>query len=389
MGGAGAGVCLLGAFLAPEQFFRAYLTGYLLWAGLALGCLALLMLQHLTGGDWGFVIRRILEAGTRTFSVLAALFLPLAVGLWMDAQAAPATGGEHPHVYLYEWAHKSVVEGDKILTQKAAYLNVPFFLLRAAAYFLAWMGLAWKLNQLSAEQDRTADAGLGRTFQKVSGPGLLLYGLTATFAAVDWVMSLEPHWFSTVYGLMFIVGQGLTTLSFAVLVLRGLRDEEPLAGVVRKSHFHDLGNLMLAFVMLWAYLAFSQFLIIWSGNLPEENVWYLRRMTHGWEWFAGLLFAFHFVLPFLLLLSRQTKQSVEMLSRVAAWMIFVRFADLFWLIAPAFEHEGVRVHWLNVAAPIGIGGIWLWSFLGQLARQPLLPTGDLKMSEELAHAGGH
>ncbi len=386
-GAAALAVSLLGALASPENFFRAYLVGFLFWAGLALGCFALLMLHHLTGGGWGFVIRRLLEAGTRTFPVLLALFLPIAAAVWMDSRAPAAAAGEHPHVYLYEWAHGDVVARDKILTAKEPYLNINFFLLRSAAYFLIWMGIAWKLNQLSAEQDRTADQAIPRRLQTISGPGLILYGLTVTFASVDWAMSIEPHWFSTVYGLMFIIGQALTTLSFAVIVLMRLRQHAPMAGVVKSSHFHDLGNMMLAFVMLWAYIAFSQFLIIWSGNLPEENVWYLRRMGPGWGLFAALLFAFHFALPFLLLLSRRTKQSARTLARVGLWMLVVRLCDLLWLITPAFDHMGA--YWLYVAAPIGIGGIWLWGYLAELQKQPLLPLGDTQMNEALAHATEH
>jgi hypothetical protein len=211
------------------------------------------------------------------------------------------------------------------------------------------------------------------------------------------VMSLEPHWFSTIYGLMFIVGQGLTTLCFAVLVLRKLERTEPLAGRVRPSHYHDLGNLMLAFVVLWAYIAYSQYLIIWSGNLPEENVWYLRRTGGGWEILAIFLIAFHFAVPFMLLLSRKLKRAAQTLARVAAVLIVMRLLDLIWLINPAFTHPGpggevvphFAVHWLDFAAPVGIGGIWVWAFARQLQKRPLLPEGDPRLAETLAHAHGH
>lgn len=383
IGGAGLVACIAGALMDREQFFRSYLVGFMFVAAVPLGCLALFMLHNMSGGGWGFVIRRVLEAGTRTFPVLLALFLPLTLGM---------------HA-LYEWSHADVVAKDALLQHKSGYLNTQFFLVRAAGYFLVWMALAYFLGRWSAQQDANPAEGGSyiRRMQYLSGAGLLLYGLTVTFASVDWVMSLEPHWFSTIYGLMFIVGQGLTTLCFAVLVLRKLERAEPLAGIVRPSHYHDLGNLMLAFVVLWAYIAYSQYLIIWSGNLPEENVWYLRRTGGGWEVLAIFLIAFHFAVPFMLLLSRKLKRAAQTLARVAAVLIVMRLLDLIWLIHPAFTHPGpggeivphFAVHWLDFAAPVGIGGIWVWAFARQLQKRPLVPAGDPRLTETLAHAHGH
>jgi hypothetical protein len=380
-GGAGLAACLLGAALDKDQFFRSYLVGFLFVAAVPLGSLALFMLHNMSGGGWGFAIRRILEAATRTFPVLAALFLPLAFGTHS----------------LYEWTHADVVAADEVLRHKGAYLNETFFFGRTAFYFLVWIALAYFLNRWSAQQDGKDGGEVIRRMQYLSGTGLLLYGLTVTFATVDWAMSLEPHWFSTIYGLMFIVGQALATLCFAVLCLLWLREREPLKEMVRPSHFHDLGNLMLAFVILWAYIAYSQYLIIWSGNLPEENIWYLRRTAGGWEYLAVFLIGFHFAVPFLLLLSRKTKRQATMLARVAAALIVMRLADLIWLIQPAFAHVSVSgqveahfaLHWMDLAAPVGIGGIWLWAFLQQLRRRPLLPAGDPRLQETMAHAHGH
>jgi hypothetical protein len=253
------------------------------------------------------------------------------------------------------------------------------------------MILSFHLNKWSARLDETKDNQIIRRLQYLSGMGLLLYGLTVTFAAVDWVMSLEPHWFSTMYGLLFIVGQGVTVLAFVVLMLRVLAQHEPYSGIVRAQHFHDYGNLMLAFVMLWAYTAFSQFLIIWTGNLPEENVWYLHRMTDGWQYFATFLLLFHWAVPFVWLLSRKAKRRAETLALVAAGLILMRLADLYWLIAPAFhgEHSGASSLWLYVAAPAGLGGVWLWYFLGQLKQRPLMPMGDERFIEHLKHVHAH
>lgn len=388
VGVAGLAVCLLGGFFSPHQFFRSYLLGFVFWAGIALGCFALVMLHHMVGGGWGFVIRRLLESGTRTFPILALLFVPLLVGVFLDSRVVGG-GADHPGAYLYEWAHADVVARDEALRHKSAYLNVPFFVLRAAFYFAIWIGIAFWLNRWSLEQDRGSTPGLTRRLQLLSGPGLLLYGLTVTFASVDWVMSLEPHWFSTIYGMLFIIGQGLATMAFVIPVVLLLSDREPLSDVVQPGHFHDLGNLLLAFVMLWAYAAFSQYLIIWSGNLPEEAVWYVHRTAGGWQWLALFLIVFHFAVPFLLLLSRRTKRSAHVLAGVALTVIFMRLVDLFWLIVPAFESRGIHVHWLDAMAPVGIGGVWVAAYIWQLKGRPLLPMGDPRFREALAHARGH
>jgi hypothetical protein len=203
-------------------------------------------------------------------------------------------------------------------------------------------------------------------------------------------MSLEPHWFSTVYGLMFIVGQGLSALAFVILLVMTLGKSQPLAGVLRPQHYHDLGNLTFAFTLLWAYIGFSQFLIVWSGNLPEENVWYLHRFQGGWEVVAIFLLAFHFAVPFLLLLSRRTKRNIQVLAGVAVWILLMRYFDLYWLVKPAFENaRTLEPHWLDLAAAAGIGGVWLWEFVRQVKNRPLLPVGDARMAEAFEHATQH
>jgi hypothetical protein len=369
VGVVGLALCLLGSLLNSEQFFRSYLLAYLFWISIALGCFALVMLHHLVGGAWGFIIQRLLESGTRTLPLMAVLFVPFLFGL-------------HD---LYIWARPEEIAHDEILQHKSLYLNIPFFLLRTALYFAAWLGVAYWLNKWSREQDRTAEPSLTRRLQLVSGPGLVLYVLTVTFASIDWVMSLEPHWFSTIYGILFVVGQALTTLAFAITVVALLADHEPLSQVLTPAHFHDLGNLLLAFVMLWAYMAFSQYLIIWSGNLAEEIPWYLHRRAGGWQWLGLFLILFHFVVPFLLLLSRGTKRRLRMLSTVAAAIILMRLVDLFWLVAPAFHQAGLRIHWMDVVAPIGVGGLWLAVFVWQLKGRPLLPLHDPRLPEVLDH----
>jgi hypothetical protein len=347
--------------LHRSAFFQAYLLGYLFWTGIGVGCLGLLMLHHLVGGRWGFAIQRLLEAGVRTLPLMALLFLPILFGL-QD---------------LYPWARPEVMATDALLQFKQRYLNGPAFFGRAASYFAIWIGTGTILTMLSARQDQGLDASrLTRRLQVWSGPGLVLYGFAVTFAAVDWVMSLEPHWYSSIYGVVFLIGQCLLALAFVTRVAICLANRPPLQKVLGVDQLHDLGNLLLAFVMLWAYVAFSQYLIIWSGNLPEENHWYLHRMAGGWGVLAAILIVFHFVVPFLLLLSRITKRRARILGGVAAGILVVRYVDLFWLIAPALHSEGFRVHWLDLVLPIGLGGLWLATFVAGLKRRPLLAERD-------------
>jgi hypothetical protein len=357
------------ALVDRQQVLRSYLLGYLFWLGIAVGSLAVLMLHHLAGGYWGFVIRRVLESATRTLPLMALLLVPLLFGI-SD---------------LYIWARPDVVRADEALIHKSPYLNVPFFLIRAVVYFAIWYLLVTLLNRLSRNQDETGDDGVIRKFQLVSAPGLLLYGGTVTFAAVDWVMSLEPLWYSTIFGVLFMVGQGLSTLAFAIIVLRLLARYEPVSDIVKPTHFHDLGNLMFAFLMLWAYVSFSQFLIIWSGNLPEEITWYIRRMNGGWGVIAVMLVVLHFMLPFVLLLSRKVKRAAKTLGAVAIFVIVLRVVDLFWIVVPSFHNEGFHLNWLDIAMPIGIGGLWLAFFIRELKTVPPLPLRDARFT---AAAGG-
>lgn len=365
-------VCLIGAMFRPDQFFRSYLFSYLFYIGLALGCMATAMLQYLSGGAWGLVLRRVTESAMRTLPLLAVLFIPVLIGI--------------PR--LYSWSHPEIVAADSILQHKHVYLNVPFFIIRTLIYFGGWLLFAHFLNKWSHELDTLGRDPLARRLQLLSGPGLLFYGLSVTFAAVDWVMSIDPHWFSTIFGLLFIVGQGLSALSFCIAALVILSDEGgPLEGVIGPAHLQDIGKLLLAFTMLWAYFSYSQFLIIWAGNLANEIPWYMQRLKGGWQWIGLLLVLFHFALPFAMLLSRTLKRSGRTLIRIAAIIIVMRFVDLFWLVAPNFDRTGFQVHWMDFLAPIGIGGVWLARFLFQLKKWPLLPLGDPHLGEAIAHGG--
>ena len=367
------GVCVGAAFVFPAQFFKSYLLAFLFWVSLALGSFAVLMLHHMFHAGWGFVIQRMLESGTRTFLLMAVLFVPLLFGLHS----------------LYEWTHTDAVAADPVLLHKQPYLNVPFFIARTVLYFVLWIGAAFFLNRWSLQLDQSGSPALAQRLENVSAPGLLLYGLTVTFASIDWMMSLEPHWYSTIYGLLFIGGQVLATLAFVIIVAMLLSDQKPLADVVRPSHFHDLGNLLFAFVMIWAYLDFSQFLITWSGNLPAEITWYSRRIGGGWQYLALALVVLDFALPFVLLLSRRTKRRAHALALVAGLILVMRLVDLYWMVTPAFHPSGLSVHWMDVLLPVGMGGIWVAYFVHQLKSRPILPLRDPRMVEAFEHAEGH
>jgi len=358
--GAALLVCAIAGLANPTQLLRSYLVAFIFWMGATLGCMALLMIQHITGGAWGIAIRRLLEAGARTVPVMALLFVPIALGLG----------------HLYEWAQPEHVAHDTLLQQKALYLNVPFFLARAAFYFLTWALLARALSRWSLRQDESFDPTPAARLELISRGGLVLLALTMSFAAVDWAMSLEPHWFSTIYGVIYMGGSALTAFAVVIPIAALLMQHAPLKGLVTPDQLSDLGKLMLAFVMLWAYFNFSQFLIMWSGNLPEEITWYLARLHGGWQWVALLIVLAHFALPFALLLSRRLKRDPQALAGVALVLVVMRYIDVHWLVTPAWEPGHVSIHLLDIAAALALGGLWLWLFVRQLEAHPLLPLRD-------------
>jgi hypothetical protein len=376
---------------AKTTFFQTYLVAYVFWIGISLGCLGLLMVQYLGGGGWGLIIRRQLESASSTLWMMAVLFVPIVLGIHS----------------LYHWSHpispdeKEPVR--KLLEHKAVWLNSSGFTIRAVIYFAIWIGLMFLLRKWSAAQDTTPDPNEAQTWvqkaQNWSGPGFLLYGMAVSFAAIDWIMSLDAEWFSTIFGLLTIAGQGVLSIAFLIWICVILSKHEPMSHVLKPKHFHDLGKLQLALVMVWSYFSFSQLLIIWSGNLPEEIPWFLRRFEGPWRPMGIALLVLHFILPFLLLLSRDLKKNGRRLVAVASLLIVMRLVDVIWVIVPQFDqmashggevhHSGPAQFAVYVAATLGLGGLWLGWFFWQLRQRPLIPFNDPQLAEATAAGGGH
>jgi hypothetical protein len=380
----GLALCALGFVIDRDHFFRAWLISYWLFLGISLGCMAFVMIQHLTGGQWG-VFRRVFEAGSRVLPLCAILGLPILLGMHS----------------LYPWAHPELVAKDEILTHRALYLNTGFFVIRYVIYFAVWIYFASALNRLSLRQD-SGDVSVNLKLQRLSGGGLVVYALTVMFAGIDWIMALNAHWYSTLFGFLSMGGHGLEALAFVIIVSPFLVKQEPFMGFLKPNHFHDLGKLSLAFVMFYAYFNFSQYLLTYAANLVEEIPYMMMRINHGWQYLALFLVAFHFALPFLMLLNRDLKRRPHRILWLAAFILFVRWTDIVMLVSPEFAADGRNIHmlgegveshffihWLDLVTPIAVGGAWLWMFFMQLAKRPLLPIGDPYLYESLQQSGGH
>ncbi len=368
----GAGIILgaisiIGAIYSPGDFFRSYLMGYLFWLGLTLGSMGIVMLQYLTAGAWGIMTRRTLESASRTLPLCAVLFIPIAIGI----------------PWIYDWAHSDLVRNEYVLRHRHGYMNPSMFIGRAIFYFVVWGIFVYFLNKWSREQDE--NGGLETRLARLSAPGLLIYVLTITFATIDWAESLENNWYSTIWGFLFVARQGLATFAFVIIAMALLSRREPLASRFKPAHLHDLGKLLLVFVMLWAYFEFSQLVIVWSGNLTDEIPWYLHRFATSWGWLGVMLIVLEFIVPFLMLLSRPLKRNAIALCCVVSLIIFMRWVDLMWIVMPEYYQRGFRLTWMNLVVPASIGCLWIAVFVWQLKQRPLLPLQAPNLERALQH----
>jgi len=367
---------IAGFFLvSPQQFFRSYLVGFWYWFGCGAASLLILMTQYMTGGAWGLMIRRPLEAGAKTLYIFVLGFLPILLG----------------HESLYWWTTKAG-QADKVIQAKDLYLNVPFLWGRWVIYSLFLAGMTYLLTKWSREEDETKSTAVSSKLETLSGPGIPIFFILMTFCSVDYLMTLEPHWYSTVYGFLTVISWCLTLMCLIVATLTLLAKYAPYDHALTEKHLHDLGKLMFALVMLWAYLQFSQLLITWSGNLPEEIVWYIKRWNGGYGWASLILLIGLFALPFLMLLSQSIKKNAKTIAMVAIYIMVVRVVDVFVMVEPNFA-KVTDVHfsmsWMDITAPLGLGGLWLALFFRNLQSGSLLPTGAPDFLKALNHGKSH
>ncbi len=360
IGLAGLALSGLGLLFQPVRFFYAYLLSVVFWVTIALGALFFVMLHHLVGAKWSIVLRRITENVMAVIPVMAVLFLPVLFGIQ----------------HLYHWSHADVVAGDPILQQKSGYLNITFFILRSLIYFAVWTLIAWRLLRVSLRQDEGHTQSITVSMKKWSAAGMLLFAFTLTFAGFDWLMSLEAHWYSTIFGVYVFSGSLPAILAALTLIAIFLRNQGILTNKITIEHFHDLGKLMFGFTIFWAYIAFSQFMLIWYGNIPEETLWYKHRWEDpAWRVISLVLLFGHFLIPFLALITRAAKRNLRVLQGVAAWLLVMHFVDLYWLILPNYDHHR-HVSWMDLTALVGVGGIFLWYFSRLMFARPILPVND-------------
>jgi hypothetical protein len=371
-----AGVVLsgAGALLGTAQFFHSWIFAFFFWMTLTIGATIVLMIQHLTSGVWGLMLRRMLESAMMTMPLMAGVFLVLLAGM-----------GD-----LWPWTHPEEVASNEVLLAKAPYLNTPFFIVRAVIYFAIFILVGFLLNRWSTDQDSNGDQKIADRMRTLSGPGIPIVVLVWTLAATDWGMSLEPEWFSSMYPVTFIIEGLLAVMAWGIIALTIMRSRKMLPYNVPIDRLHDLGKFMFAFTVVWTYINFSQFLIIWSGNIPEETPWYYHRLNGGWQVPAMMLMIGHFFLPFFALISRHAKRNYRVVSTVAGWIVFIQIVFVFWTVMPAFHPESFHISLIDLFALVGVGGLWMALWARNLKQRPMLPPNDHRIPElEKQTAGGH
>jgi hypothetical protein len=363
IGGAWLLLCIVGWIFERDAFYRSYLVAWLFWLGVTLGAMGIVMLHHLLGGKWGVMVRRLGEHAAMTLPLLIVLFLPIALGMRS----------------LFIWDRPEALAADAVLRHKHAWLNAPFFLGRAAGYALIWLLMAWYLRAASLRHDRSGDGRIERRMHSVSAIGMAIYFVTMSLAAIDWVMSRDPRWFSTVFGFLVVIGQGLSGICLLIVTFLLLVEHPPFKEFFSADVLNDLGNLLLTLVILWAYLAFVQFLVIWMGNKQDEIPWYVQRLSNGWQWIGLALVVLHFFVPFIVLLMRAAKRRGPIMLGLCAGLLLLRAVDMFWMVAPSGDDPQPRLlhvlSWMDFIFPIGLGGLWVAMFLWLWGDYSLIPEG--------------
>jgi len=367
-------VALLGAVLSGmgymadhRQFAFSFLVPFLFFLTLALGGLFFVMSQHLIRAGWSVALRRIPETLAMTVGAFLALFAVVALGA-------------HD---LFHWTHADAVAHDALLQHKEPWLNFGFWIVRAVFYFLVWSLIASYFYRASVKQDGTRDPGTTVAMQRRAAPFMILFALSLSFMGFDWIMSLDPHWFSTIFGVYIFAGAALSAMAFITLVILWLRREGWLTATIQDTHLKDMGRMMFAFSVFWGYIAFSQFFLIWYGNIPEETLWYLARFEGSWLGVSFLLAAGHFIVPFVVLMSRASKNRPEVIGFMALWILLMHYLDLYWLVMPVLHQAGISFHWMDAACLVGVGAIFLLVFVRLLGSKPMVPVGDPRLSESL------
>lgn len=355
-----------GWILEPASFYQSYLVGFLMALGIPLGAMFFVMVQYLTGSAWSVPMRRIAESLAVSVAICALLFIPIVFGI---------------HT-LFEWSHTEVVAKDPVLSQKAGYLNETWFLIRAAIYFTLWIIWSVSIYRHSVRQDSDHSIEHMHSNSRWSAPGLLMVMLTASLAAIDWIMSLTPHWYSTMWGIYYMSGAALSFVAVWTLICLGFRQSGILTGEIRREHYHDLGKWIFALVCFWGYISFSQYMLIWYGNIPEETIWFRQRGEGIWHFWFLLLVWGHFILPFLLLTMRSAKRNYKMLAIMGVWALLMEYADIYFMVIPTFRTHA-PLHWLDIAcvgATLSVLGLFFWTVIRPVS---LIPVGDPRLLQGL------
>lgn len=356
----GLATSAVGYFTETTQFFHSWLVAFMFWLSIGLGGLFFTMLHHLVNAQWSTVLRRWSESAMATLPLMSLFVIPILLGM-------------HD---LYHWSHADIVAHDEILQGKAAYLNPTFFVIRSIGYFVIWTILAVVLHRISLKQDDEHSSALSAKFRKISAPGMILFAMTITFASFDWIMSLDAHWYSTIFGVYIFSGSFIAILSFMILIGLYQRRQAILHNQVTIEHYHDIGRLMFSFVIFWAYMGFSQYFLMWYANIPEETVWFYHRWYSDWRPMSLVIIFGHFVIPFIVLITRAAKRKMILLGTVSVWLLVMRWVDLYWLVFPNLHEHGPHFSWIDLSTMAGIGGIFIWYFWKKYTSHAVVPVGD-------------